>query len=155
VTDYFFDTSAVVKRHIVEVGSAWVQRIAAHRAGNTIFIAQITPAEVVSAAMRRYRNGAISARTAQSTRTLIDAHVTAKRYLLVQLTDAIVRRAEDLLEKYPLRAYDSIQLASALEANAALLAAQSAPLIFVSADRRLLDVALAEGLTTDDPNAHP
>jgi hypothetical protein len=36
-----------------------------------------------------------------------------------------------------------------------LVAAGLAPLVFLSADTRLLAVAMAESLTTDDPNAHP
>jgi predicted nucleic acid-binding protein len=60
-----------------------------------------------------------------------------------------------LLERHPLRAYDAIQLASALIANDALLTAGFAPLIVLAADDRLLDAAQAEGLMTDNPNAHP
>lgn len=67
----------------------------------------------------------------------------------------MLHRAEDLLEAHPLRAYDAVQLASALESNDRLVAADLAPLVFVSADTRLLAVAMAEGLATDDPTAHP
>jgi hypothetical protein len=35
------------------------------------------------------------------------------------------------------------------------MASGLAPLIFISADTRLLNVAIVEGLQTDDPNAHP
>jgi predicted nucleic acid-binding protein len=84
----------------------------------------------------------------------MDRH--AKReYAVIALTSAVVQRAEDMLTSHPLRAYDSVQLASALEANNRLITAKLTPLIFVSADTRLLTVAISEGLTTDDPNAHP
>jgi uncharacterized protein len=60
-----------------------------------------------------------------------------------------------LLDMHPLRAYDAIQLASALAANTKLSVAGLPASIFVSADVQLLSVAIAEGLTVDDPNTHP
>lgn len=154
MTDYFFDSSAVIKRHIVETGSRWIRSLVARESRNTILIAQVTQAEVVSGAMRRLRNGTISARTAHTTRQLLDARIETRGYFLIRLSDPIIQRAEDLLERHPLRAYDAIQLASAVEGNRLLLEAQAAPLIFVSADKRLLEAAAAEGLRVDDPNAH-
>jgi predicted nucleic acid-binding protein len=67
----------------------------------------------------------------------------------------VVERACQLLERYALRAYDAIQLASALIANQALVAAGLGMATFLSADQRLLQAAAAEGLNTDDPNQHP
>ncbi len=64
-----------------------------------------------------------------------------------------IHRAENLLELYALRAYDSIQLASALESNARLVFAGLPAITFVSADTRLLTAAAIEGLATDDPSA--
>ncbi|MDZ4766916.1 MAG: hypothetical protein SGI73_20445 [Chloroflexota bacterium] len=56
-----------------------------------------------------------------------------------------------MTERYPLRTLDALQLASALVATNFL---PDAP-IFISADLKLLAAASAEGLPTDDPNAHP
>jgi predicted nucleic acid-binding protein len=53
-----------------------------------------------------------------------------------------------------LRAYDSIQLATALEVYARLVSAGQT-LNFIAADTRLLQAALAAGLPTDNPNNHP
>jgi hypothetical protein len=154
VSHYFLDSSAVIKRYVVEVGANWLRSIATRSAGNVIMIAHITLAEVVSGVMRRKRDGTIAPRTAHAVRLLVDRHAS-REYRVVGLTGQIIQRAEDLLELYPLRAYDSIQLASALESNARLVAAGLPAITFVSADMRLLTVAIAEGLTTDDPNAHP
>jgi hypothetical protein len=154
VTHYFLDSSALVKRYVIEQGTAWVRSIVTLQAGNTILIAQITRAEVVSSASRRKRNGQIPARTAHAIRLVIDRHVT-QEFRMVQQTEQVLQRAEDVLEGHALRAYDAIQLASALDSNNQLVAAGLPPLIFVSADKRLLEVAAAEGLTTDDPNDHP
>jgi len=67
----------------------------------------------------------------------------------------IVLLARDLLDRHPLRAYDAVQLASAIVANQALIAANLPPLVFVSADDRLNAVAATEGLAVDNPNLHP
>lgn len=137
-----------------EVGTAWVRALALPAAGHTLLIAQVTPAEIVSGVARRWREGTIPARTAHAIRLLVDRH-TRREYLVIALQAPVLHRAEDLLETHPLRAYDAVQIASALESNERLVAAGLAPLVFVSADTRLLAVAGAEGLTTDDPTTHP
>ena len=121
---------------------------------NIIVIAEITQVEIVSAAFRRHREGSISLQTANAIRQLLDRHV-ATDYKIVGLSALLVHRAEDLLGNHTLRASDAIQLASAIEANEQLLREQIALLTFVSADKRLLTAASAEGLAIDDPNTHP
>jgi len=131
-----------------------VRALSTPTAGHTLMIAQVTPAEIVSGVARRRREGTIPARTAHAIRLLVDRH-TRREYRVIALQAQVLHRAENLLETHPLRAYDAVQLASALESNNRLVAAGLAPLVFVSADIRLLAVAIAESLATDDPNAHP
>jgi predicted nucleic acid-binding protein len=154
VTDFFLDSSALVKRYVPEQGTAWVRAIAAPAAGRSILIAQLTPVEVVSGTWRRVREGTIAPRTARAIRLLVDRHAQ-RDYLVIGLAAQIVQRAENLLEQHALRAYDAIQLASALESNARLVAGGLVPLTYVAADQRLLTAASAEGLAIDDPMAHP
>jgi hypothetical protein len=154
MTYYSFDSSALIKRYIPETGTAWVQAIAAPRSGNTVVMAQITQAEVVSGAMRRVRNGEISSRTAHTLRLRVDRHVS-REYVVIHLGEHVLEQAQDLLETHILRAYDSVQSASALQANQHVIAAGLPPLIFVSADNQLLTAATAEGFTVDNPNLHP
>lgn len=68
---------------------------------------------------------------------------------------SVAERARTLLERHVPRAYDAIQLASALAATDALESAGLAAPIFLAADDRLLDAARAEALVTDNPNIHP
>lgn len=61
-----------------------------------------------------------------------------------------------LIKRYvQVRAYDAVQLASAITANRALHAARRSRLTFVSADDRLVKAAAAEGVIVDNPNDHP
>jgi predicted nucleic acid-binding protein len=154
MSHYFVDSSALIKRYIAEVGTHWMRSIVNPIVGNIIIIAHITQVEVVSGIMRRKRDGNITPRTARATRLLLDRH-TSRQYKVISLSAPIVQRAEDLLEAHLLRAYDSIQLASALEINSRFVAAGLPPITFISADNRLVVAANTEGLTTDDPNAYP
>lgn len=154
MTSYFLDSSALVKRYVTEQGTQWIRKISSPGIGHTIFIAQITPAEMVSALMRRKREGNLDPRTAHAARLYIDRH-TVREYQVIRLSDTIVKRAEDLLEKYSLRGADALQLASVLEVNHIISAAGLTPLIFIGSDERLLTVATMESLQTENPNHYP
>ena len=150
---FFLDSSSLIKRYVMESGTLWVREIIAPAAGNVIFISEITPVEVVSGAMRRKRDGSITSRTARAVRLLVDRldRHASREYRVVGLASPILERAEDLLERYALRAHDSIQLASAIESNARIIAAGLPAMPLVCADVRLLDVAADEGLPCINP----
>jgi predicted nucleic acid-binding protein len=123
-------------------------------AGNIIVVARVTQVEVFSGISRRKREGTVTVRTAQAIRLLLNRHIQ-REYIVIELRETLIQNAQNFLDKYMLRAYDSIQLASAFIANNQLLAAKLLPLVFVSADARLLNAATAEGLSFDDPKVHP
>ncbi len=84
-------------------------------AGNTTIVARLTQAEIASGVWRRMREGTVAPRIARAIRLLVDRH-TLREYLVIELTASIVCRAEDVLERRLLRAYDALQLASARRA---------------------------------------
>jgi uncharacterized protein len=96
------------------------------------------------------REQQVTPRTALAIQAFINRHVE-REYIVVNLSKSIVQAAQNLLLKHPLRAYDAVQLASGLDSNRRLLAANQPPLIFVCADTRLLTVATSEGLQTHNP----
>jgi predicted nucleic acid-binding protein len=55
--DYLVDTSALVKRHVIETGSRWVKSLVHAKAAHTLYIARITTVEVTSAITRRQHQG--------------------------------------------------------------------------------------------------
>lgn len=152
-TSYYLDTSALGKRYVDETGSDWVRALTAPEAGNALLTARITMAEMYSVLARRKREGSAPADACAVAAQAFTAH-SVTEYKFIELDMGIIDRARDLLDRHPLRAYDSVQLASALSANQALVDRQLSPLVFVSADDRLLKVAAAEGLTVDNPNLH-
>jgi uncharacterized protein len=119
-----------------------------------ILIARVSSVEVYSALSRRVREGSLDPTTYAEIAADFDG-VCAAEYRMIELTPKVVVRACGLLERHPLRAYDAVQLATALSTNDQLQAANLQALAFLSADARLLAAAQAEGLAIDDPNAHP
>jgi predicted nucleic acid-binding protein len=153
-TAYYLDTSALGKRYVDETGSAWVRVLTASKTGHALLTARITMVEMYSVLARRKREGSVPARACAIAAQAFTEHGIFE-YRFIELDISIIARARDLLDRYSLRAYDSVHLASALVANQALVARTVSPLVFVSADTRLLTVALAEGLATENPEQHP
>jgi hypothetical protein len=71
----------------------------------------------------------------------------------LRLMPAIIRRAGELTQKHPLKAYDAVQLAVALDFSERLKQ-QDLSLTFVSGDDNLLQAARAEGMATENPFDH-
>jgi uncharacterized protein len=151
---YQFDASAIVKRYVRETGSDWVLATVGPTSGNAISIADLTRAEVASALARRTREGSITPAECSNLVQTFEAHC-ATEYRLVPTEHLIIDLAVDLIQRYPLRAYDAVQLATAITVNRSLVAHNLPPLSFVSADDHLIAAAQAEGLTADNPNWHP
>jgi predicted nucleic acid-binding protein len=76
-------------------------------------------------------------------------------YHIVPTQPWVIDLATELLQRHPLRAYDAVQLASATIVNQSLSAHGLPPLIFVTADDRLIAAARSEAVTAQNPNLHP
>lgn len=151
---YFFDSSALVKRYIQETGSAWVQTICQHTRPEDFYIARIAGAEVVSAIARRSRAGHLSSQelTAALDRFQQDF---AGSYEIIEISPAIIARAMDFARTRFLRGYDAVQFAVAAGLHDLRQVLGLPVLTLVSADNDLNAAATAEGMTIDNPNAHP
>lgn len=137
----FLDSSALVKRYADESGSDLVHTVAA-----PLIASDLAAVEVPAALWRKHRVGQISAPDAQilSQRFLtdIDASLPESDAVLIEVGADILRDAISLVARHPLRAYDAVQLASALAADRIL---GNCP--FGCFDAQLNDAAAAEGLT--------
>jgi len=147
---WYCDSSAVVKRYVREVGSLWLRReVSKHE----IIISQITPVEVYAALAVKQRTGALPLFSYHKARKDFAEHIKHKQYLVWPVTDAIFLLAATLVGRHPLRAYDAVQLATALDYLKAR-PPDRARLRFLTADDQLERAAQAEGLKTDNPNRH-
>jgi predicted nucleic acid-binding protein len=150
---YYADSSALLKRHVIEIGSNWIKNVFLAASGNMIYTSKLSVVEVLSALNRRSRESSIS--SAEYTKFSKDFLAVSKfQYEMIDLSDAVLIESQRLLENYPLRAGDAIQLASAILANTQFQNAKLSPLIFLASDVRLLSAANNEGIQTDDPQKH-
>jgi predicted nucleic acid-binding protein len=154
MADYFFDTSALVKRHVIEVGSAWVRSLVRARAAHDLYIARITAVEVTSAITRRQHSGHLSRAQAGAMLAHFRRHFT-QRYHVIELTPALFDDAMWAAREHRLRAYDAVQLAVVLHLHRRHEDAGLGSVVLVSADTALNDAARVEGLAVEDPGTHP
>lgn len=154
VNVYFLDSSALVKRYVPETGSAWVKAIADPQVGNTLIIARITWVEVLSALSRRQREGSLTATDVNQIIQTFRSDLNIQ-YQVIEVDPVLIENAGQLVIQYPLRAYDAIQLASALNAQSSYAQISNTQLIFVTADVRLINIAQSENLIADNPNNYP
>lgn len=91
---YFYaDSSGLVKRHIGETGSAWMQQLTDSSSGNVIVTTRISAVEIISAFNRRVRDGTLN--TADY--TIIAADVVALfsgEYEVIEVTPQVVTHAQ-------------------------------------------------------------
>lgn len=149
----YFDTSALVKHYITEVGSHWVQLLVRNKK-TIVLTSSLTRIEGVCTFARRRREGMLSENDLTQVYTIFNYDL-AHRYVLAEADQTILSSAQQLALRYPLRAYDAVQLATAEFSNKQLVQAGKSPLTFVCADDRLLAIAKAEGLLVENPNYHP
>ena len=151
---YFFDSSATVKRFSREKGSNFVISLFKPSTKHTIYVAEIALAEVVSAISRqkhgKFLNPTRSDKAVKRFRRIFDLRL---KKLAVDIT--LIEQASFLAEKYYLRGYDAVQLASALEVQKTRQSVGASSIIFVSADNALNQAANSEGLTVENPNNYP
>ncbi len=154
MSDFFFDSNALVKRYLSEQGTTWVRETVEPLAGHTIWIAELTEVEAAAALAARQRTPrGITPHVRDATVALLALHCSSE-YHLIPCDRPILDTAVELTQRHRLRGYDAVQLATALAVNAALTTAESPGPTFVAADADLLAAARAEGLATIDPNLH-
>jgi predicted nucleic acid-binding protein len=141
----YLDTSALVKLFVDEAGSGKVRALAGGRAGADILLASrlgYTEASVSFA--RMVHLGRLPA-------ALLPRHLGAlERYWdesieAIDLSEDVLRGAQQLAQQFPLRTYDAIHLASAREAQRMLRGRFAGELRFLAFDDGLNRAARALG----------
>jgi uncharacterized protein len=141
VTAVFADSSALVKLYADELGAEMVRTL------SPLIISQLARVEVPAALWRKHRMGELSA---ADTTVLVSAFEAdyfgteeeAERFLTVGATASILDAAAQLAGIHGLRAYDSVQLASACSA----LREVPEGIQFAAFDQSLRTAAAREGL---------
>jgi predicted nucleic acid-binding protein len=150
VSIVYFDTSALVKRYITEVGSDWVKTLLENRTSG-LFTSRLSIIEGACTFARRHREGMLSPEDYRQLLAIFD-YDFAYRYNTLDVEQMVIDTARQMTNRHPLRAYDAVQLATAWLLNEDLLRTDKSPLTFICADDHLIAVAQAEGLLADNPN---
>lgn len=132
----YFDTSALLKRYVREIGSRDVRRLLQSR---VIVSSALLHVEALAAVRRRLLEGRLSARSANRVCRRIDADVGF--WWLAPVSEEVLSRARVLILGSAARTLDAIHVACA-----ALLVAEGLAMPFVTADRRQAEVARGIGL---------
>jgi uncharacterized protein len=134
----YLDTSSLVKLYVAEIGSDKIQRISEQ--ASVISTSKIAYAEARAAFARKQKEGGFPRKGLR--KIVEELNRDWESYFAIEITDGLVRLAGDLAEKYLLRGFDSIHLASAIH----LKDKTRSETYFSSADRRLNESAGKEGL---------
>ncbi len=146
MTSIYLDTSALIKLYVEEEGTEQVVDATRDAADGRVIVVDLTPLEARSAIRRREREGDISAADADRVLRQIE-NDCSMTFLMQPSTSAVMEEAARLIDRYPLRAYDALQLAGCLVVRDGM----PGPVTFVCADTRLCDAARHEGLEALNP----
>lgn len=143
-----------MKRYINEPGHLWVKNLCDVANMNDLVLAEAALVEVVATLCRKAREAAIP--QAERDRLIGEFQGDVQSsYAIQPVTRDVYVRAADLCKVHALRAYDAIQLTSALMLRDETVANQESAPTFVTADVNLLTFAASEGLPVENPNNYP
>jgi predicted nucleic acid-binding protein len=109
----------------------------------------MTQMETISAVIRRVRGGSLTARDASTVLLDFGCDLTLQ-YRIIEISTGVINQAAILIERHALRAYDAVQLSSAIE-----MRKQAPSLVLVSADAELNAAEASERLLVENRNMYP
>jgi len=150
---YFLDTSAIVKRYFLEPEHDWVVALCDSTQANRFYISQAALVEVVATICRKAREQSIADEERDD---LIETFRQDCRlaYIVWPVTNTTYTAAGNLCRTHRLRAYDAVQLACVLGLREEAMAAETSLPVFICADNGLIDMAVAEKLSIENPNKY-
>jgi len=138
----FLDASALTKSYIPEAGTATI--VARCEEAEVVVLSVLAAPEVISAFNRLRREGKLSQDDYEALKKQLAEDL--KNSTIVALTQSVIDKSIQSMERAPLRASDAIHIASAMEA---------APDRFLSGDRRQCAAARLMGLTVEYAGTQP
>lgn len=142
---FYFDTSALVKKYVLETGSQKV--IELWREAEGIAISKVGYAECLAAFYRKKREGEIMSGQLRKVLKIFRNDWTG--FIRIDVSSELEKLIDRITAKHPLRGFDTLHLASCLSLKKAL----KSRLTFVAADGRLLEAASKERLTIQDTSS--
>lgn len=148
MTAYYLDASATVKAYSEERGADRVEEILEH--GTETHISRVCVVEVAAAFFGKTKTGEM--RMEEAVSALEEFRLDVENiYRIAEVSPVTTDRAVEVAERHRLRAYDCLQLATALLLQEQRAPLELAPLVLVSSDAELNAAAEGEGLSVEDP----
>lgn len=143
----YLDTSALVKLFIKEEGSAQVRALAEGRTGaDVLLVSRLGYTEASVSLARMMHLGRLSAAELPLHQGSLDDY-WEQSIQEVALSEALLEDARQLAQRFPLRTYDAIHLASAREAKRMLRGIFDGEVKFLAFDAALLKAAQSLGFS--------
>ncbi len=145
---YYLDASAAVKAYSEERGADRVEEILEH--GTEIHMSRVCVVEVAAAFFGKTKTGEM--RMEEAVAALEEFRSDVENiYRIAEVGPVTTNRAVEVAERHHLRAYDCLQLATALLLQEQRVPFELTPLVIVSSDAELNAAAEGEGLNVEDP----
>ena len=145
---YYLETSALVKLYAFEAGTDCLVGLT-RQAGHKFAILSLAQVEFRAAIRRQQRGARISGFEADELIESFRQHSEAT-FVVQPFTESLLDVALALIDGYPLKGYDAMQLAGYLMLRS--VSGTEEP-IFVCADKTLLSAARNEGCPVLDPSS--
>lgn len=143
----YMDTSALIKLFVEEDGSARVRGLAQGRgSADILLVSRLGFTEASVSLARMVHLGRISAAELPHHQGSLEDYWD-QSIQEVELTEEVLEDARQLAQRFPLRTYDAIHLASAREARRMLRGLFDGEVQFLAFDAALLKAAEAVGFT--------
>ena len=134
----YCDTSALMKLFVTELHSKAIQKLTSE--STRMVVSQLTWAEMCAGLGLKQRTRQVDIKVAAT--ALEQLQINWPRYSKLGVDEELVQEAGDLALRFGLRAYDSVQLASAQRVHKQL----GSNLLFCCFDRQLNSAATALGI---------
>jgi uncharacterized protein len=139
----YLDTSSLVKLYVEEDESPWMCELI--RSSKVVATSIVAYAEARAAFARRFREKAFSREEYDRLKDFFEKDWND--YLIITVTDDLVKLAAILAEKHALRGFDSIHLASAVILQREI----ASQVLFSCFDDQLQKASAVQGLTQNSP----
>lgn len=146
---YFLDSSAYVKRYVLETGTSLIQALFRDEE-NDLFLCRLAGPEVVSALTRRLREKDLDENAYAIAVRAVQRHLRDD-VIVIEATAAVMSLAMDIARRHGVRGADAVHLAAASEVREIRAQMGFSPLVFVCSDGLLKRAARQEGFDILDP----
>ena len=142
----YLDTSALLKLLVDEPGSVGVRAVA--KKATVLLCSRMGHTEAAVSLSRMVHLGHLAAADLPRLLGNLD-DFWDQSIQEIPLSETVLEQARNLAQRFPLRTYDAIHLASAREARLMLRSVFEGEIRFLAFDKALLDAARALGFTID------